>query len=144
MILSYLMGKYIKECTVCGRRLLTDNPLQQKHKNCKAPKHRYPRKFYYQRPYVYERDKFRCQNCGKKVTNEKRNPPVHHIDGDPMNNSLENLVTLCEVCHQKIHRGEDFVSYGKIKFAKIKKYKPKRQKYHEVKPKEKPLLFKGV
>jgi 5-methylcytosine-specific restriction endonuclease McrA len=25
---------------------------------------------------------------------------VHHIDGNPLNNALENLVTLCNFCHR--------------------------------------------
>lgn len=30
---------------------------------------------------------------------------VHHIDGDRDNNSLENLVPLCQWCHRRIHEG---------------------------------------
>jgi 5-methylcytosine-specific restriction endonuclease McrA len=28
---------------------------------------------------------------------------VHHIDGDRSNNSLDNLVPVCQSCHSKIH-----------------------------------------
>lgn len=28
---------------------------------------------------------------------------VHHIDGDPANNAVSNLVPLCRVCHRKVH-----------------------------------------
>ena len=40
-----------------------------------------------------------CSNCGR---NDSR-LHVHHKDGDPLNNSLSNLVTLCGSCHQLEH-----------------------------------------
>lgn len=42
----------------------------------------------------------KCASCYK--TN-KRNT-VHHIDHDATNNALENLVLLCEPCHNHYHR----------------------------------------
>lgn len=42
----------------------------------------------------------KCQNCGG--TN---NLDVHHNDGDPFNNRLNNLTLLCRSCHIKEHRG---------------------------------------
>lgn len=39
-----------------------------------------------------------CEICGSEV-----NIDVHHIDGNPQNNSLENLMRLCRSCHSKIH-----------------------------------------
>lgn len=43
-----------------------------------------------------------CQKCGWNTVNEftKKVPlQVHHIDGDPSNNSLDNLQLLCPNCH---------------------------------------------
>lgn len=31
---------------------------------------------------------------------------IHHIDGDPSNNKIENLIVVCGNCHSKITRGE--------------------------------------
>lgn len=31
---------------------------------------------------------------------------IHHIDGDPSNNQIENLIVVCGNCHSKITRGE--------------------------------------
>ena len=28
---------------------------------------------------------------------------VHHVDGNPTNEDLENLVVLCKSCHRKVH-----------------------------------------
>jgi hypothetical protein len=47
-------------------------------------------------------DDFMCQNCGQPGS--AANPlNVHHVDGDARNNVLENLETLCEVCHRHLH-----------------------------------------
>jgi len=40
-----------------------------------------------------------CSNCGSTSSLE-----VHHLDGDRTNNSVENLLPLCRVCHRKLHR----------------------------------------
>ena len=49
---------------------------------------------------VFDRDSWRCQNCGRSSTLQ-----VHHIRtrsslGD---DAAENLMTLCENCHRKVH-----------------------------------------
>ena len=44
----------------------------------------------------------KCQLCGwdKKRNEEKYSPcELHHIDGNPYNNSLDNLQILCPNCH---------------------------------------------
>ena len=40
-----------------------------------------------------------CADCGKS-----HNVDRHHIDENPLNNSLENLVDLCRSCHLKRHK----------------------------------------
>ena len=30
---------------------------------------------------------------------------IHHIDENPLNNSIENLAVLCVMCHKKLHKG---------------------------------------
>lgn len=42
------------------------------------------------------RDENRCQMC--RSINQLE---VHHIDGNPLNNDPENLITICKRCHQK-------------------------------------------
>jgi replicative DNA helicase len=53
---------------------------------------------------VLERDEYRCIQCG--ATNELE---VHHLSyehhGDELNH-LEDLITLCQGCHQRAHDGQ--------------------------------------
>jgi hypothetical protein len=51
------------------------------------------------RPAALERADQRCEHCGSATELE-----VHHRDLDPTNNVSENLIVLCEDCHQEIHR----------------------------------------
>ena len=54
------------------------------------------------------RDKFTCQNCGKK-----HDLTIHHKDGkgfalppEKRNNNINNLIILCEKCHIKEERDD--------------------------------------
>jgi 5-methylcytosine-specific restriction endonuclease McrA len=39
-----------------------------------------------------------CEEC-----NIQDSTAVHHVDGNPFNNSIENLRILCQMCHARIH-----------------------------------------
>ena len=42
----------------------------------------------------------KCEECGNSEWNNQQIPlEVHHIDGNHLNNSLENLLLLCPNCH---------------------------------------------
>lgn len=43
--------------------------------------------------------KDRCEICGRD-----KKLDIHHIDENPNNNNLDNLMCLCRSCHMKIHR----------------------------------------
>jgi len=52
------------------------------------------------RKYILVRDKYMCQNCGRRATE------VHHLDGSgsnrpekEKNNDYNNLISLCHKCH---------------------------------------------
>ena len=47
--------------------------------------------------YIWKRDNYTCQNCGKTHTQVH----CHHIDYDKNNNDEHNLITLCHSCHSK-------------------------------------------
>jgi 5-methylcytosine-specific restriction endonuclease McrA len=48
---------------------------------------------------VKRRDGYVCVECGCPHTLQ-----VHHLDGDPANNAMANLVTLCAPCHARASR----------------------------------------
>lgn len=54
---------------------------------------------------VYDRDEGLCQICGKPTRN------IHHIEPGKMgrrrNHHIANLITLCHVCHDRVHCGKD-------------------------------------
>lgn len=55
------------------------------------------------------RDSYRCQKCGWSHDDWNRSDPrfleihhvVHHVHGGE--NELDNLVTYCNVCHDRVH-----------------------------------------
>ena len=62
-----------------------------------------------------ERDGYRCASCGV----EDIRLVVHHIDESRktgvLNNSLENLISLCKPCHAKTHKQTKTVGIEMIK-----------------------------
>lgn len=45
---------------------------------------------------------YRCENCGLTTWQDKEiRLQVHHIDGDHLNNELDNLQLLCPNCHSQ-------------------------------------------
>ena len=53
---------------------------------------------------VLERDRWRCQHCGRTT-----NLQVHHIHprGRLGDDNEQNLITLCATCHQEIHLNKE-------------------------------------
>ena len=61
--------------------------------------------FFNTREYVLFRDNHTCQCCKGKSKDKILN--VHHIESRKTGgNAPNNLVTLCETCHNKYHKGE--------------------------------------
>lgn len=62
--------------------------------------------FYNVKAYVLHRDGYRCQS--KQKVEHARTLHVHHIvfRSDGGTDSPDNLITLCERCHEALHRGE--------------------------------------
>lgn len=61
--------------------------------------------FWNVREYVLFRDNHKCQHCKGKSKDKILN--VHHIESRKTGgNAPNNLITLCETCHNKHHKGE--------------------------------------
>ena len=64
------------------------------------------------------RDGWKCTSCAAPRKDNVLD--IHHIDGDKLNNSMDNLISLCKSCHGKVQKksfklgGDSFVkSYQK-------------------------------
>lgn len=56
------------------------------------------------RQYVLFRDNYKCQHCGCHGKGVKFH--VHHIESRKIGGDApDNLITLCEDCHKKLHKG---------------------------------------
>lgn len=63
---------------------------------------------------VLKRDDYKCQKCFGVD-----DLLIHHIDGNDENNALNNLVTLCSLCHLNLHRPENsFGEYNRSRGSK--------------------------
>lgn len=65
--------------------------------------------------FVLDRDSYTCQNCKGKTKDSRLE--VHHIvfRSNGGSDELENLMTLCKTCHDKVHSGAIKLKGGKSK-----------------------------
>ena len=66
---------------------------------------------------IRERDRNQCQRCGKSRKQNWRALEVHHIDSNKMNNSPDNLITVCSSCNVWLsyHHVESLLAFPKRK-----------------------------
>jgi len=71
--------------------------------NYERPDERYPINWNRLRHYIFHRDGYRCQICGRKS-----DLVCHHIKylAHGGSSSPDNLITICKYCHNKIHNKE--------------------------------------
>lgn len=55
------------------------------------------------RRYILDVKELKCHQCGYEEYRQCLD--IHHIDKNPSNNDLDNIVILCVMCHRKVHRG---------------------------------------
>jgi len=58
--------------------------------------------FAHVRASVLQRDNYTCRFCGFKAAKYQE---IHHLDDNHQNNSEDNLLTVCTLCHQVHHLG---------------------------------------
>ena len=65
--------------------------------------HPYPKQARIKNKKLLKDKKGMCQQCGKRGYTEK-----HHIKskGSGGDDTLENLIEVCRICHRKIHDGK--------------------------------------
>lgn len=129
---------YIRTCKKCGKEFSTNNSAQQLHLGCKSKRiKRKGAEFLRVRINVLIRDKQICQNCGFdfKEGGKSIQKHVHHIDKNPHNNDINNLVLLCANCHRLAHHQD-------LEFKFKKDFVPK--KYKERVSKTKKFCFKNI
>jgi hypothetical protein len=54
------------------------------------------------RDFIRKRDNYKCQVCFKEQYT--RQLIVHHIDFNKKNDNKNNLLSVCHVCHRKMHK----------------------------------------
>ncbi|MHA1739400.1 MAG: HNH endonuclease [Candidatus Heimdallarchaeota archaeon] len=68
---------------------------------------------------IVKRDKYTCQYCGFE---SEKWQIVHHMDGNPNNNSNGNLETICPMCNLIHHAGQGCVVQGIVDLYRQSKY----------------------
>ena len=71
---------------------------------------------------IRKRDGFRCQMPGCHATkkSQKKDLFIHHIDYNKHNNLIDNLISLCSVCHSKTNYNRN---YWLVRFQLLMKNK---------------------
>lgn len=72
---------------------------------------------------ILKRDNFTCQECGKVFKEDGSWPDTHHIlpKRDGGTDDPENLITLCEECHNKKHKIRPFLKGRNIVMGRPRK-----------------------
>jgi len=70
--------------------------------------------------YVLHRDRYTCQNCGGKSKDKRLH--VHHIifRENGGSDDAQNLLALCNTCHDGVHKGEIVLSLSGKKKGKLR------------------------
>lgn len=87
---------YIVKCSKCDKAMPRPTKRPFICYYCK-PKS-YTRTYYRNRKLAFKRDNYQCQSC-----KTKNKIIIHHIDCNIKNNSMSNLITLCNQCHHSLH-----------------------------------------
>ena len=116
--------KYVFECSSC-KKTVTTSPSRRNHKKkfcsleCRESKRKTERERRLQqkaysivrrgtsqgrtfRKYFFSFKEKKCDICGYEEYDFCLD--LHHLDGNPQNNKIENIKVLCVICHRKVHK----------------------------------------
>lgn len=95
--------------------------------NLRISKHKlYTFEYFMNRPYVYNRDRFKCKICG--ITMLPYEVIIHHVNpklDKTLVNKVMNLITVHEYCHKLIHNNEDISCLSPKSQKAVIKYREK-------------------
>ena len=100
-------------CRFCSRDCLYEWMSAELYEG-ECPENVYRGEWWSVRREARQRDKSECQICGKDEDDIGRKPDVHHITPirkfeDPQDaHRLDNVITLCPLCHRRAETGEIF------------------------------------
>lgn len=80
---------------------ISESRIKDKNPNWHGGQSPYPYEFRKNRDKILKRDLFTCQECYRHQNELDKTLGVHHIDFNKQNNNPENLITLCNGCHNK-------------------------------------------
>lgn len=95
------------------------NPINWRTKTLEEHSQEYKDQWRKLRSTILERDNYLCQYCGFRA---EKWQIVHHIDGNPSNNSDCNLETICPMCNLVHHAGQGCIVQGVVDLYKEAKY----------------------
>jgi 5-methylcytosine-specific restriction endonuclease McrA len=109
-----------KTCSISHKNKIKTTLIKRFANIPKRSGHVYQNNFWRElRKLVYRRDGWKCQECGCAFSGSKR-PAAHHIDYNPNNNELSNLISLCNRCHGKTnYKTDQWINYYKSKMEII-------------------------
>lgn len=98
---------YTLSCKACNTEFSGSRKTQKLCTNCNASKQKFRAEIKTTNTYIWKvngklhEHKFIAESIlGKKL---QTNEVVHHVDGDPKNNKLENLMVMTRSIHGKLH-----------------------------------------
>lgn len=84
-----------EERAIRKRKIHSEQMMEKNNPNWKEGKsfEVYPKEFHLKKSFILKRDGNCCLLCGGEDI------CVHHIDGNKKNNSNNNLISVCRICH---------------------------------------------
>jgi len=98
-----------KRCISCSLKKRFENPKNHPNYINGASLEKYGKDFTPAlKDQIRFKDRYKCQLCGCPQIENLKQLDVHHIDYDKKNNNINNLISLCVICHRKTNYNREF------------------------------------